>query len=105
MADVADIPMALLVAELLGLAEAPDASAEERVATDNLELGVAESSDDELVLSGAIVVEGRGKAVEASTGPEAVIEPEAGAAPPPALAGGGTALEGSLIAPTPQGIG
>jgi len=109
MVDIADIPVALLFAELLGLLEGPDESAEpDLVTTIIVELGVAVavSSGSELVMR---MADELGTVIEelASGVPEAGTELGTAATPPPPppLGGGGAALEGSARAPTPQGIG
>jgi len=101
MADIADIPMALLFAGLLGLLEGVDEI--ELVTTVTIELGVGVSSVSELVMRteeevGTVIEEG------ATTGGPEADAPGTATTPPP-LGGGGVALEGSERAPTPQGIG
>jgi len=104
MEDMADIPMALLFAGLLGLLEGADESAElELVTTVAIELGVG-SPVTEVVRRAVELGMGR-EEVKTSTVAEEDTEPETAPTPPPPLGGGGAALEGSTRAPTPQGIG
>lgn len=105
MEDMADIPVALLFAGLLGLLEGADESAElELVTTVAIELGVG-SPVTEVVRRAVELGTGR-EEVETSAGAEEDTEPpETAPTPPPPLGGGGAALEGSARVPTPQGIG
>jgi len=103
MEDMADIPVALLLAELLGLLEGEDESAESELVTIVvIELGVG-SSVTELVVRTEETV-GTEREEVGATDAERDTEPETAPTAPPPLGGGGEALEGSARAPTPQGI-
>lgn len=105
---MADIPVALLFAGLLGLLEGADESAEPELdLAVTIEVG-AGSSVSELVTRTEEAVGTGIEELAISPGVEEDTEPETAPTTPPApppLGGGATALEGSARAPTPQGTG